>query len=601
MCGIFGYLSQFDALPKSTVTAMGARISHRGPDDSGVFFAERCALGNQRLSIIDIQGGHQPFVSDDGNIVVVQNGEIYNHIELAQELRGQGVYCKTHSDTEVILRLYEHYGIDFVSRLNGMFAIAIYDKRIDGTYLIRDRVGIKPLYLYQYRGMSIFSSEIKGLLTAPINDEINLDAIDHYLTLNYVPPPMTIYKHICHVKPGSWVLLKRDSQVEKQWWSLKKEAAIVQSEPQWIEQFHQILDDAVRLRMRADVPFGAFLSGGVDSSTIVGKMSAFADQAVRTYNIGFHEKAYDESVFAEQAARRFKTIHKHQVATADIASQWPHFIYHADQPHGDVSFIPTYMVSAMASKDVKMVLTGDGADELFAGYDKYHRLFESLGNDYTEAHFQQRFISAITLFDEQSKAKLFAHNTNTQQAKAYIQELLRDTEQMDDINRVLYFDTVQLLPGNNLVKPDKMGMAASLEARVPFLDYRMVEYAFRMPGHLKLHQGEGKYLYKKAVKDLIGEDLAYRKKQMFTVPVGDWFRGSLSSLLASVLSRKSIERRGLFDFDYVEHMKDTHVSGQANYTRELRALVSLELWFQQFVDKSFKDEPAVAKAAEIVE
>ena len=587
MCGIFGYFSRSsETLAPTIVAAMGAAIVHRGPDDAGIFQTVGVALGNQRLSIIDIAGGHQPFVSDDGAIVVVQNGEIFNHVELAAELEGTPYACRSHSDTEVLLRLYEQNGIDFLSKLNGMFAIAIFDRREQALYLVRDRIGVKPFYVSDDGDKVVFGSEIKAMAPAlgglPAVDQ---EALHHFLTFNYFPAPYTFREGVRHLMPGHAMRIDRDGAATWRWWDLSRQAPVLgRSEESWIEEFNAILDDAVRIRMRADVPFGAFLSGGVDSSTIVGLMSRHAVEPVKTFCIGFDDPRYDEAPFAQVAADRFGTDHVMERVDPDMLGLWPMATYHCDQPHGDVSFLPTYCVSQLAAKRVKVVLTGDGGDELFAGYDKYRDFFASGAvNQLDDAAFQQRYFDSISLFAPQRKLDLYSDRARTRLAGVDSFEIAREwfeqVPHQDRINQALYLDTQLLLSGNNLVKPDRMGMAVSIEARTPFLDYRMMEFAFRMPGDLKLKNGVTKYVYKKAVAPLIGEDLAYRKKQMFTVPVGDWFKNRLAGYCRDHIEH-AIASSDIFRAEPLRALVDDHISGTANNTREIRAMIAVDLGLQ---------------------
>lgn len=405
MCGILGYFDQNkNAMEESTLQAMGNVIAHRGPDDHGIFHKPGVALGNQRLSIIDLDQGHQPFVSDDGQISVVQNGEIYNYIELAKELADEGRPCKTHSDTEVLLRLYERDGIDFIHKLNGMFTIAIYDGRKDELLLVRDRIGVKPLYLYEQNNRFLFASEIKSILAAGIPREMDPEALYHFLTYNYVPPPFTMFKGVRHLMPGEAMRIGRNSSQTFKWWDLGQISTETKSESAWIEEFNDVLEDAVRLRLRSDVPFGAFLSGGVDSSSVVGYMAQNMSEPVNTFCIGFHEKKFDESAYAQEASDRFQTRHVMEKMDPNMMDLWPLATYFCDQPHGDVSFLPTYRVAELAVKHVKVVLTGDGGDELFAGYDKYRNFFRTPGvNTMDEKEWRNTYYRNITLFGDEAR------------------------------------------------------------------------------------------------------------------------------------------------------------------------------------------------------
>ena len=591
MCGIFGYWSRSRTpLADAALEAMAQKLVHRGPDEQGIWHQPQrgVGIGNRRLSIIDIGGGHQPFVSDDGQIAVVQNGEIFNFVELANELRAQGVQLETASDTEVILRLYERDGISFVSKLNGMFAIAIDDARQDAMYLVRDRIGVKPLYVLDDGQRMLFASEIKAILpVAQLNraqPATDLKAIHHYLTFNYIPAPWTIYEDIQHVMPGTWMKFTRTGVQTHRWWSLADQRERDFSFDEWSEQFMSILDDATRIRLRADVPFGAFLSGGVDSSTIVGLMAQHVSRPVKTFCIGFEDPRYDESAFALQAAQRFGCDHTMEVAELNMLSQWPKVMYHLDQPHGDASFMPTLRVSELAAKHVKVVLTGDGGDELFAGYDKYAAFFAQPGaQTMPAADFQRQYFDSISLFSAASKNALYQPHISKQlegidsfeqAAKPWFDE----AQHFDRVNQALYLDMQLLLSGNNLVKPDRMGMAVSIEARTPFLDYRMMEFAFQSRGVTKLSsEGDKKHWFRKAAAPLIGVDLAYRKKQMFTVPVGEWFKGSSYPWLKNTLQKSEL-LAPIFRASEVDLMLEKHRNGTTNYTRELRALAALALW-----------------------
>ncbi|WP_421956093.1 asparagine synthase (glutamine-hydrolyzing) [Polaromonas sp.] len=594
MCGIFGYWDRARRpLDDDAIARMAQKLVHRGPDDEGIWNQPQrgLALGNRRLSIIDIGGGHQPFVSDDGKIAVVQNGEIFNYIELAAELRRQGVQLKTASDTEVILRLYEREGIGFVSKLNGMFAIAIDDAHEDAMYLIRDRIGVKPLYVADNGQRVLFASEIKAILPVvqanSAQSAIDLAAIHHYLTFNYIPAPWTIHQGIRHVMPGTWMRFTRSGVQTERWWNLADQRERDYSFDDWSQEFMSILDDATRIRLRADVPFGAFLSGGVDSSTIVGLMARHVSRPVKTFCIGFEDPRYDESAFALQAAQRFGCDHTMEVAELNMLANWPKVLYHLDQPHGDASFMPTLRVSELAARHVKVVLTGDGGDELFAGYDKYAAFFgQPDAQTMPAATFQRKYFDSISLFSPEAKAALYQPQVRRQlagmdsfdeAAKPWFDE----ARHFDRVNQALYLDMQLLLSGNNLVKPDRMGMAVSIEARTPFLDYRMMELAFRSRGTTKLSsEGDKKHWFKKAAAPLISENLAYRKKQMFTVPIGEWFREERYHWLLGTLAGSSLLQQN-FDTSLVDSMLERHRDGRANFTRELRALAALALWDMQ--------------------
>ena len=594
MCGIFGYWDRGRrALDDGVLAGMAEKLVHRGPDDEGIYHRRErgAAVGNRRLSIIDIEGGHQPFVSDDGEIAIVQNGEIFNYLELAEGLRRDGVTLDTASDTEVILRLYEREGIDFVSRLNGMFAIAIDDARDDAMYLVRDRIGEKPLFLADDGRRMVFGSEIKAILPAAGIEQalpaVDLEAIHHYLSLNYIPAPWTIWKGVRHVMPGTWMRFSRSGGVHTEaWWSLAAQREQDYRFDEWSAEFLSILDDATRIRLRADVPWGAFLSGGLDSSTIVALMARHVEQPVKTFCIGFDDPAYDESKYAREAARRFGCDHTTEVARLNMLDRWPEVLHHLDQPHGDASFMPMLRVCEMAAKQVKVVLTGDGGDELFAGYDKYPAYFSRTeATTLSAGEFQRGYFDSISLFSPDAKRAMYQSAVarrleHVDSFSVVAKPWLEKADHFDRINQALYLDMQLLLSGNNLVKPDRMGMAVSIEARMPFLDWRMMEFAFRSRGNTKLRADDKKHWYKRAAAPLMGGDLAYRKKQMFTMPVGEWFRGESYDWLAATLGSSDLLRR-LFRREAVASMLARHRDGSANFTRELRALVALALWAQQ--------------------
>jgi asparagine synthase (glutamine-hydrolysing) len=590
MCGIYGYWDRGRrALSGEELGSMSRALTHRGPDDEGLWHqpGRGIAIGNRRLSIIDIEHGHQPFFSDDGQVTLVQNGEIFNYVELAAELRQQGVQLRTASDTEVILRLYEREGIACLRRLNGMFAIAIDDAREDALYLARDRIGVKPLYVADDGRRAVFASEIKAILPwteARLGlDGIDAQAIHHYLSFNYIPAPWTIWRGVRHVMPGTWMKFTREGVRTQRWWHLAHQRERDFEFSAWAEEFLAILDDATRIRLRADVPWGAFLSGGVDSSTIVALMARHVDRPVKTFCIGFADPRYDESAHAAEAARRFGCEHTSEIAELNMLDRWPKVLYHLDQPHGDASFMPTLRVSELAARHVKVVLTGDGGDELFAGYDKYADYFGRGGIGALNASaFQRSYFDSISLFQPRAKIDLYQPSMAAQlegldSFEVAAQPWFEEAAHFDRVNQALYLDMQLLLSGNNLVKPDRMGMAVSIEARTPFLDWRMMEFAFRSRGATKLHGGDKKHWYKRAVAPLIGADLARRKKQMFTVPVGEWFKGESFGWLAATLRGSELLAR-FFQRRVMESMLEQHRAGTANFTRELRALAALALW-----------------------
>lgn len=593
MCGIFGYFDRSGApMAPALLKKMGQSIGHRGPDDSGTATFANGAVGNMRLSIIDVEGGHQPMTAADGKVALVQNGEIYNYVELTAELRQQGWRPETSSDTEVLLELYLRDGVDFVKRLNGMFTIAIFDDRGDvpALHLFRDRMGVKPLYLHDDGTRLLFGSEIKALLAAGAPAQADPAAMHHFLTLNYVPPPLTAFKDIRHLPPGGRATVTGNGLTEDRWWRLSDLQAAPLSRATAQSELLGLLDDAVRIRLRADVPFGAFLSGGIDSSTVVGLMSMNMERPVETFAIGFDDARFDESHFAGLAAQRFGTNHHMEIVSPRMLDRWPMVIHHLDQPHGDVSFLPTLRVSELAAEQVKMVLTGDGSDELFAGYDKYVKAFSELPEGLDDRGFRRAYFdSALTLFGESDlHNRIYSRSQSADLDGCSTFDLINrhfdDAAHMDRINQALYLDSALLLPGNNLVKPDRMGMAVSLEARTPFLDYRVVEHAFSLPGEMKLRGGRTKAILKNTVRPLLGPELTDRRKQMFTVPVGEWFKADLAGYARDILGGDRFNDRGQFDPDTVRLLLEAHIQGSQNNTREIRALMAVEHWQRIFID-----------------
>jgi asparagine synthase (glutamine-hydrolysing) len=594
MCGIYGYFDRARRdLSAAALAAMDAALAHRGPDDSGTFTATAAAVGNRRLAIIDPAGGHQPFVSADGKVALVQNGEIYNHVELRAELARQGVrFATDHSDTEVLLRLYEREGLAFLPRLNGMFAIAIWDARGAAgpvLHLVRDRIGVKPLFVADDGQRVLFASEIKAIVAAAAHrPTLDLAALQHLLAYNYVPPPFTLFAGIRHVLPGTVLSVDASGARATRWWNLADQTPQPQPFAAWQEELLALLDDAVRLRLRADVPFGAFLSGGVDSSTVVALMRRHVREPVRTYCIGFADPRYDESPHARDAAQRFGARHTERVVAPDLLDDWSDALWFCDQPHGDASFLPTREVARLAVRDVKVVLTGDGGDELFAGYDKYASFVaDPAWAELPAAAFARAYVEHTGLFGAQLRQALYqpwlrARLAAVDSVEEVAAPWLAQAAHLDRINQMLFLDMMLLLPGNNLVKPDRMGMSVSLEARTPLLDWRLMEFAFRSPGPTKLAGGDKKHWFKRAVAPLIGEDLAHRRKQMFTVPIGEWFRGPRRRWLAALLFAPDALAAQLFAPQVLRKLFDDHVAGAANHTRELRALAALELWARRF-------------------
>ncbi|WP_418186778.1 asparagine synthase (glutamine-hydrolyzing) [Aliarcobacter lanthieri] len=582
MCGIAGFISKNkfdkDKYIKNTLKS----IKHRGPDEFGVFDENGVCLLNTRLSIIDVTNGQQPFISDDNNIIVVQNGEIYNYIEVQNELKILGIKFDTNSDTEVILRAYEKFGTKCFEKFNGMFAIAIFDKNKHKLILSRDRLGVKPLYFYQKNNELHFSSEIKSFLTYEnFCKEIDNQSIHNYLKFNYIPIPNTIYKFVKHIEPAYFYEIDCNTlEIKKtKYWEIKNLPEIENiSEEEVFEKIDDILTDAIKIRLRSDVGIGAFLSGGLDSSLVCAMTKKKFDISLDTYSIGFKEKRFDESEWAKKVAYLCGLNNKIHILESDIVELWNTTTWHNDQPHGDISFIPTYIISKFASKDYKLVFTGDGGDEAFAGYTKYFSVFENSLDNY--------FDSISLIKDDKEFDRLytieFSKLVDYNIPKKIFNNIIDEVNSKDNVNKILHFDTRQLLPGNNLVKPDKMAMANSLETRSPMLDYRLFEYMQSLHGSFKLRENETKYILKKYALKYLPKDIVYRDKQMFTVPVGEWFKTHLKDYVIDIIKSESLKNRNIFDINYLENILNKHINNEKDYTRELRAIVNLEIWFREF-------------------
>lgn len=584
MCGIYGFFnfSSNQLIQEEIMCRMSMVLRHRGPDETSYLYASKYGIGNERLSIIDIEGGKQPFFSHDKKVAVVQNGEIFNYLELREELISQGVSFSSKSDTEVILRGYQKHGINYISKLNGMFAIAILDRNIDTLFLIRDRIGEKPLYYTEENGLILFASEIKSILeTGYHTPQPDFDSLSDYLSFNYVPSPRTAFKNIKHLSPGHYLEVSQKGITNHKWWDLADITPVEgRSESDWNEEFLFLLESSTKLRMRSDVAYGAFLSGGVDSTSIVAQMAKLSQNQISTFSIGFEDPAYDESFFALEAARKFKTKHITQFVSQDLLDLWPLTTYHCDQPHGDVSFMPMRKLSELARAHIKVALTGDGGDELFGGYTKYLDILNSLNPNPSLDHLTDTIHHKIRLFSLPEKKKLInssqEFNQTSSDPKGIIRSCLQKVEHQDIINRILYLEMIHLLNGNNLIKTDRMAMSVGLETRSPYLDYRMMEFAFRMPGVMKLRANITKHFLKQAVAPVIGEKLSYRKKQMFTVPIGDWFRTSKYEYCVDNMPNF------LFSKDILMDLCTRHKNGTENYTRELRALIAIKHWATKF-------------------
>jgi asparagine synthase (glutamine-hydrolysing) len=641
VCGIYG-IFQLDGAPAdpALMPTMGRVIAHRGPDDEGHHADGPCAIGMRRLSIIDLAGGHQPLSNVDGTLWLVCNGEIYNFRELRQELIALGHRFKTASDSEVILHSYAQYGDEFIHRLNGMFAFALWDARRQRLIVGRDRLGIKPIYLYRDARRLAFASEAKALLTLPgVSAELDPDALHSYLNLGYVAAPQSIFRGICKLPPASILFVNGGGVEERRYWRIPAAIDRCLGEDEWVERIRARLDESVRMQMVSDVPIGAFLSGGIDSSTVVGLMAAHSDRPIRTYAIGFKGTAaddfYNELPYARRVADLFHTEHHEIVVRPDVVALLPRLLWHMDEPISDTAFITTYLVSQFARRDVTVILSGVGGDELFGGYRRY------LGNHY-QAYFDRlpgwvrRAASALSerlpsdrhspLLNFSRLAKGFLATAGMpfeERYRAYlqvftvqeVQRLLRfdsaahpDTITAafrhagggDALNRMLAVDAETQLPDDLLMLTDKMSMATSLECRVPLLDHELVELAASMPEEVKIRGGRLKHVLKEAVSGLLPRDILERKKRGFGTPMGAWLKQDLAPLVLGLLSDSVVKGRGLFHFPTVQELIASHEANRIDGTDRLLALLNLEIWSRLYLDGRAPDDVTAELKAMLV-
>ncbi len=625
MCGIAGFISREATRSderRTLLDAMCRVITHRGPDEQGMSVEGRAAMGMRRLSIIDLKTGQQPIYNQDRSKLIVFNGEIYNYLELKKDLEARGHKFRTNSDTETILHAYHEFGADCVRHLRGMFAFAIWDTVEQSLFIARDRVGKKPLfYSVTAAGEFVFGSELKVLLThGGVTREIDHAALDAYLTFAYVPEEFCIFKGVHKLEPGHFLTFKNgEIRTEKYWDFDYSGEKIEESEEQIAADLLEKLRDAVGVRLISEVPLGAFLSGGVDSSAIVGLMSQIMDQPVKTFSIGFNEDSFDELKYARIAAKHFKTDHHEFILTPDFVDVVDDLVWHFDEPFADSSALPTYMVSKLAREFVTVVLSGDGGDELFAGYTRYvtdrdrsglgrlprairQRLIRPLsealphgarGKNYLfniSLDAAARYIDSISQFNTPRKRNLYTKghkakmNGNAGRGEAVYREIAESVSTGNQIDNLLYLDSKTYLPSDILTKVDRMSMASSLEARSPLLDHKLIEYVMRIPTDLKLKGGETKYIFKKAIEGFVPHEILHREKQGFGVPIGDWINMQLKERMRADLSDQRTRERGYFDTQYINVLLDEHAAGRRDHSHALWTLWMLELWHRRFID-----------------
>ena len=628
MCGICGIIdyNKNSSIEETTLRRMCSALKHRGPDDEGVYINNglpSVGLGHRRLSIIDLSyAGHQPMSNEDGTILIVFNGEIYNFGEHRRLLEDKGHYFKSNTDTEVIIHLYEEYGEDCIKYLRGMFAFAVWDENKKSLLLARDRLGKKPLLYYYKNGKFCFASEFSAILASSlISKEINYDAINYYLTLGYIPAPLTIHKDVFKLPPAHYLVLKERELTISQYWQLDYTRKLDISEEDAKEEILRLIRESVRIRMRSDVPLGAFLSGGLDSGTIVAIMSELAHK-VNTFSIGFGEGGYDELNYAKKISLRYQTNHHEFIVEPKAIELLPMLVEHYGEPYADSSCIPTYYVSKLTRQYVTVALNGDGGDEIFAGYERYVAIL--LSESYKRAPsfikkclnsiikvfpakeepkdavkrlkrffsgtalpLLERYLYWVGIFSGQQKDELLSgefKNKLTLDLQESLKALWDRSANTTIIDRFLYLDTLTYLPGDLLVKVDIASMANSLEVRSPLLDHCLVEFAASLPADYKLRRTIKKYIFKKAVKNLLPKDNIHRRKMGFGMPICKWLRTGMKDYLQSnLLSSKCLER-GYFNKDIVKELVKEHINGKKDYSAPLWALLILELWHQKFID-----------------
>jgi len=641
MCGICGFYQYKTHKSADTHVLLDMLhvLQHRGPDGFGTYVDRDLALGMRRLSIIDLKGGNQPISNEDGSILTVFNGEIYNYRELRDQLADRGHRLVTSSDTEVLVHLYEEYGDECVHLLRGMFAFAIWDLRFRRLFIARDRLGIKPLYFTHTDGELIFGSEIKAILQHPsVRRDLDVEALTNFLSLRYVPAPQTMFKGIHSLPPGCSLACDHRGVKMNRYWDLlfAEPGKDDRHEKGYAEELEALLRESVGLHLVSDVPFGAFLSGGVDSSTIVALMSELLQKPVKTYSVGFDGdgESFSELPYARLVAKEFHTDH-HEVVIrpADLMELAETVTWHLDQPLAEHATLANFMVARLASRDVKMVLTGEGGDELFAGYARYAgermaplfsllpeaaRRFALVATSHIPGFRRQklalyaltqpdeatRFLNWFPLFNSEVKRSLLSEDLREtlrgHATEAVVAAHLSRTDATDSLSRMLYLDTTLWLPDLLLARGDKMSMAASVEARVPLLDHKLVEFAASLPPSLKLKGLVRKYLLKKVARSWLPQGIIRRKKQGFPMPSSLWLRKQARPFLRDTLSSASLRQRGLFNLFTVERLINEHEKGTADHGSLLWGLISVELWHRVFLDSRVSATAAKRVAAQAV-
>jgi asparagine synthase (glutamine-hydrolysing) len=612
---------------ESVLKAMMDTLALRGPDDQGSFVIDNVALGHRRLSIIDLRTGRQPMTSDDGKLVIVYNGEVYNFPELKEELAAKGRRFRTESDTEVVLRAYEEYGSDCVGRFNGMFAFAVWDGRTRELFLARDRFGKKPLYYAVFDGQFIFGSELKAILKHPsARREIDRDALAKYLAYEYVPSPCSIFKGINKLEPGSRITVKPGAVKVERYWDLKFDTGGPFDPRSGTRRLLSLLKESVRKRLVSDVPLGVFLSGGIDSSAVVAMMAELIDpKKIKTFSIGFRERSFDESGDARAVAAHFGTDHREEIldprAMLDV---FPKICGLLDEPFADSSIIPTYLVSAFTRRHVKVALGGDGGDEFFLGYPSFiaHGLDDATGfipaplkraslnlamklipvsNEYMSLNFRaRRFLRGLDFSPEVRHQVWIGSLTPPEQARLLLQgaasdaarvygttaALFENARRMSPMDRAIYIYVKTYMTDDILAKVDRASMANSLEVRAPFLDADLTDFAATVPASFKLRNFRTKWILKQALKGKLPEAILNKPKRGFAVPVAQWLKEDLRGLLLDAFEEKKIAREGIFDHRAISAMIREFLADKSDTRKEIWTLFMFEMWYDKWMGRS---------------
>ncbi|MBI5787291.1 MAG: asparagine synthase (glutamine-hydrolyzing) [Candidatus Schekmanbacteria bacterium] len=618
MCGICGIIGEYQ---KETLERMCNVISHRGPDDFGYYHDSIAGLGHRRLSIIDLSGGHQPMTNEDRSLWLVFNGEIYNYQGITQELISKGHTFQTRSDTETILHAYEEYGTECVKKMRGMFAFALWDTKKEELFLVRDRLGIKPLYYIQLPDKLLFASEIKSLLQHPqVTPQLDELALDRFFSFRFTPGENTVFRQIKKLLPGHFLVYRHGKLRIEKYWDIQFQPDHSLSLDDFTHALQDKLKESIRLRLISEVPLGAYLSGGLDSSFIVGLMSQLSEKPVETFSVGFADGKYNELNFAQIVADRFHTQHHTLYAEESSADLLDQITWYLDEPLADAAVIPTYLMAKLTKQFVTVVLSGEGADEMLAGYAKYKILhyiyaikympFLSIWNKLAYSvsnHIDiQRIVATISsannrakayaamvsVFSPEDKNLLYTDkfkNIVAQQEplEQYLKPYFESGE--DSLNQLMLLDIKTWLPDDLLLKNDKMTMAHAVEARVPYLDHELVELMATIPSQYKLHWGKGKYIQRKAMQGLVPKEILQRKKTGFTVPLGNWFNDEkFKSKVHDLLLGDDIRELGYFKENYIKELLGKNLNNQY-YRRQFWALFTFALWYRIFILKTCKN------------